>query len=62
MARFHIYEGRDKQVRGEKVGAKEKPSLGLYLPGGTGSKVDGDDVRVLGVFFQKCHLNLNLIR
>ena len=32
-----------------------------YLPGCACAKVDSDDVRILRVFFQKSHLNLNLI-
>ena len=32
-----------------------------YLPRSACAKVDSDDVRVLRIFFQKCHLNLNLI-
>ena len=31
------------------------------LPGSASAKVDGDDVRILRIFFQECHLNLNLL-
>ena len=37
------------------------PKGPVYLPGGACAKVNCHDVRILRVFLQECHLNLNLI-